>query len=256
VSFLSGMVKIKVSDCNLSCRALYPDLPNGLTIKTEPIHMTHGLLVSFVSATGQKRRQRHSMPDQASAMSLMQSIRTQSAKVNALSSQRNPDGEGATRVDEDALPSRLVPAAQHLSLKVLRDSLMSGYATPHGTELEGPEGDSTPKAAKPLGKWTMSSAQARYGAKEAFKPTLSSPYAQSTPMKKPRTTPRGDESKERPANNVLTGKDLVLICRQNSLIPVVLGLACKDRNRIRGNTNYETEQIPYQRSSVGPQLRL
>jgi hypothetical protein len=204
--------------------------------------MTHGLLVSFTSATGQKRRQRYSMPDQTSAMTLMQSIRTQSAKVKALASQRYPDGEEDARTGGDALPPRLMHAAEHLSLKVLRDSLMSEYATPHGIELEGPEGDSTPKAAKPLGKWTMSSAQARYGAKEAFKTTLSSPYAQSTPMKKPRTTAHGDESKERPANKVLTGKDLVLICRQNSLIPVVLGLACNKRDRISGNTNHETEQ--------------
>lgn len=204
--------------------------------------MTHGLLVSFASATGQKRRQRYSMPDQTSATTLMQSIRTQSAKVKALASERKSDAEGNSQADEEVLPPRLMRAARHLTLKVLRDSLMSEYANTNGTELEGLEGDSTPKAAKPLGKWTMSSAQARYGAKEAFKPTFSSPYAQSTPMKKPRTTLHENGSKERPANKVLTGKDLVLICRQNSLIPVVLGLACNKQDWINGYTNHETEQ--------------
>lgn len=204
--------------------------------------MTHGFLVSFASATGQKRRQRYSMPDQKSATTLMQLIKTQSAKVKALGSERTLNANGNTQTDEDALPPRLLRAAEYLTLKVLRDSLMSEYATTHGTELEGPEGDSTPKAAKPLGKWTMSSAQARYGAKEAFKPTLSSPYAQSTPMKKPRTTPHGDGFKERPANKILTGKDVVLICRQNSLIPVVLGLACTNQDRIGGHATHETEQ--------------
>jgi hypothetical protein len=184
------------------------------------------------------------MPDETSAKALIQSIRTRSAEIKASVGQRGSNSDAYSRGDINTLPPKLLFAAEHLSLKVLRDSLISEHTTKQGLELEGPEGDSTPKASKPLGKWTMASAQARYGAGEAFKPTLPSPYAQSTPMKKLRSAPEDGlhSDRERPANKVLTGKDLVLICRQNSLIPVVLGLACKNQDRLDGQTEHEHEQ--------------
>ena len=131
-----------------------------------------------------------------------------------------------------------------MSLRALSDALL--YPIPHASEAEIENDlEATPKAHKPLGSWTISSAQETYNAAEAERFGRPSNQVHGTPAKKSRSDKGQTRGTKASVTHPLTGTEVELVCRQNSLIPVILGLLEIERMVSNGipQTNHEHKAV-------------
>ena len=105
--------------------------------------------------------------------------------------------------------------------------------------------EATPKAHKPLGSWTISSAQETYNAAEAERFGRPINQVHGTPTKKSRSDKGQTRGTKASVTHPLTGTEVELVCRQNSLIPVILGLLEIERMVSNGipQTNHEHKAV-------------
>lgn len=202
----------------LTTSALYASLGNSRTFTVERAFMRHTFHVAFVSHLGQKRKYCFSVPDAAARAKWGTTLNRQ-IWVAQVKKQQQANGVNL-KTPEDCVRR----AAEAVALQVLRDALIAaedkneehvgGSATPHSHGHVSPSSKQTSSIpARVLRQGSVSVAYIKAHAEEADLGPL-----QPT---------RGHHSDGSGMVELQTGKELVLLCRQNSLLPAVLALLQK-----------------------------
>ncbi|KAL7423227.1 hypothetical protein Q5752_002527 [Cryptotrichosporon argae] len=183
--------------------ALYASIGNTRTFSVEPAFMQHTFHVAFISHLGLKRKYCFSVPDAATrskwANALVRGIRTiKDAKAAA-----GPDTSLAPRIRQ---------AAEAVSLQVLRDALIA------------------PDERAAAGNGTMTPSKRNPNTRLQRSGSVSVTYQPAGTDKEPPSAQAAQEVQGR-LLDVQTGKELVLVCRQNSLMPGLLELLQAGVNR-------------------------
>ncbi|KDQ10107.1 hypothetical protein BOTBODRAFT_178478 [Botryobasidium botryosum FD-172 SS1] len=175
--------------------ALYTGLPLSKTFQVERAFMRHTFTVGFHSTLGVKRKYMFSVDDRSVHQHWVSILRTQITR--SVMGDDTSDSRGLISV-------RTRRAAEAVALQVLRDALISPEDTaamaeaPHGSSLLQPQPQrNTAPANAPTAATAAAAATATAGDQSADS------FSQM----------RGAPS---------SGHDLVLICQQNSLIPLIL----------------------------------
>lgn len=192
-------------------------------MRLNPAFRSHNLELAFQNTLGHRRRCRFSFSSQTSLSEFGSAIKE---RVAAATGTNGRGLEGWSRVQLSGVGSlspAFMQAADRMSMMTLSD-ILHRQTVPSTRNIPEDDLEATPKASKTLGKWTMSSAQAEYNATEARRLSTAGQQSYGTPKKNSRTDGGRNQSVTLPASNPLTGKEIELICRQNSLIPVILGI--------------------------------
>ena len=171
-------------------RELYASLGNSRTFSVERAFMTHTFHVAFVSPIGSKRKYCFSMPDEETKRRWGSRLERQMVAIRS------------ARIQATTVLQQIRQAAEGVALQVLRDAVI-------------PREDNT--SDRPITKLVRSgSVSLAYPAQGGLNEMDLGPL----------TASNGGGSNERLSGmmEVQTGKELVLLCRQNSLLPGLLEL--------------------------------
>jgi hypothetical protein len=193
-------------------------------VDLEPAFRAHNLELTFRNSLGHRRLCRFSFSDEAILSEFARALDLQSANTKSIKGQDS--WTRALLPDRGSLSPELSRAIDYMALKTLSDCLMASSLPRLGNDLEE-DLEATPKAFKPLASWTMSSAQADYNAQEIQRVMAADLPLHGTPTKKARTDPGRAATSHK--TTLLTGNEIVLMCRQNSLIPIIFGLPEEDQ---------------------------
>jgi hypothetical protein len=178
-----------------------------------PAFRAHNLELTFRNSIGHRRLCRFSFSDETILSEFARALDLQSANEKSVKGQGQDSWTHAVLPDRGSLSPELLRAIDWMALKTLSDCLMASSLPRLGNDLEE-DLEATPKAFKPLASWTMSSAQADYDAQE-----IQRVMAGINP----------DRAATSHKTTLLTGNEIVLMCRQNSLIPIIFGLLEEDQ---------------------------
>ena len=176
--------------------ALYAALGNARTFTVERAFMRHTFHVSFTSHTGSKRKYCFSVQD--AAIKSKWGSHLQKQIIATTNSKQN---RGHTKRD------KIRQAAEVVSLQVLRDALIP----PEEKEEAVPAANRPPARVQRTGSVSVAYPLQQGKAESDLGPLVSG-----------RPANRGEKVKS--LVDVKNGKELVLLCRQNSLLPGVLEL--------------------------------
>jgi hypothetical protein len=191
-----------------------------------PAFRAHNLELTFRNSIGHRRLCRFSFSDETILSEFARALDLQSANEKSVKGQGQDSWTHAVLPDRGSLSPELLRAIDWMALKTLSDCLMASSLPRLGNDLEE-DLEATPKAFKPLASWTMSSAQADYDAQEIQRVMAADIPLHGTPTKKARINP--DRAATSHKTTLLTGNEIVLLCRQNSLIPIIFGLLEEDQ---------------------------
>ena len=202
--------------------ALYSGLGNTRTFTIERAFMRHTFQVGFTSHTGVKRKYCFSLPDAAAKERWGTLLQRQVA---------------ATRLAKSTPPAthqqRVRLTAEAVALQVLRDALIPLEDAPSAIEVNGPSNGTGRTKGPDKPKPRSGSVSIVYGAmnglgEEALGP-LVAPNGKTNGHVEDVVNGGGGGMA-----GVQTGKEMVLLCRQNSLLPGLLELlqAGKERPRM------------------------
>ncbi|KAL1412940.1 hypothetical protein Q8F55_000689 [Vanrija albida] len=179
--------------------AYYADIGNTRTFHVERAFMRHTFQVSFLSHLGMKRKYCFSVADAA----------TRQRWASMLTRQVQLTTEAKHAGDESSVAARTRRAAETVSLHVLRDALIAPEEKAAPAKPIG-SGANTPSRTARAGSVSIA-----YAAKAANEEAVLGPLHPT----------RGHHSDRQSGMvEVQTGKELILVCRQNSLLPGVLEL--------------------------------
>ena len=174
--------------------------------------MKHTFQLSFVSHTGVKRKYCFSVPDAQTRSRWAQAIHRQIVQTRTL------------RAKQD--PNELRRVAEAVSLQVLRDALLpnpkSSAQNGQSSNYKSAETENGRADGAGNGRMRQGSVSATY------RHLVTNEESELGPLQPPRTAV-GTEGPQSGLVEVQTGKELVLLCRQNSLLPGLLELLTAGR---------------------------
>ena len=194
------------------CSALYSGLGNARTFVIERAFMKHTFQLSFVSHMGVKRKYCFSVPDAGTRSRWAQALHRQINQTRTLRSKQDTN--------------ELRKVAQLVSLQVLKDALLphrpsghTGQDVAHKSSANGDGNGNVNGNGSANGSVRM-----RQGSvSTTYRHLVSIEESELGPLQPPSSalSPDGPQSG---LVDVQTGKELVLLCRQNSLLPGLLEL--------------------------------
>lgn len=194
-----------------------------------PAFRAHNLELTFRNSLGHRRLCRFSFSDETILSEFARALDLQSADTKSVKGQGQDNWTRAVLPARSSLSPELSRVINRMTLKTLSDCLLVPSLPRMGNDLEE-DLEATPKAFKPLASWTMSSAQADYNAQEIQRVMAADIPLHGTPPKKARTN--ADRAATSHKTTLLTGNEIVLMCRQNSLIPIIFGLLEEDQTAV------------------------
>ncbi|CAK9785052.1 hypothetical protein CC85DRAFT_262974 [Cutaneotrichosporon oleaginosum] len=200
--------------------ALYPTLGKSWTFNIERAFMRNTFHVAFPSHLGGKRKYCFSVPD-ATLRAKWGTTLNRQIWLACTKKQQQTSG-AAAKVTE----GRAHRAAEAVALQVLRDALM-----PH--ENCGEDADASPHSNTPS---SIPARVLRQG-------SISAAYSKLAPDEAdlPLQPTRGHHAGLSGLGDLQTGKEIVLLCRQNSLLPSVLELLQKGTGTANGKAKAKAE---------------
>lgn len=189
------------------CSALYGSIGNIRTFAVERAFMRHTLHVAFVSPTGLKRKYCFSVLDSETRQKWGQLLTRQISTMQTLTSRPIINAQ-----------QRIRQAAQAVSLQVLRDALIP------------PEEKSEPVEKKERDRLVRAGSVS-----VTYDQQMGKQEGDLGPLQPSKVV--GGSTKQSGLLEVQSGKELVLLCRQNSLLPGLLELLQTGVGDGNGNRN-------------------
>ncbi|KGB74832.1 hypothetical protein CNBG_0670 [Cryptococcus deuterogattii R265] len=189
--------------------ALYASLGSIRHFNVERAFMRHTFQIAFSNHVGLKRKYCFSMNSFASCQEWRELLEKHIRETKGAKSIKGSSSRDVAR-----------QAAEAVSLQVLRDALISTEETaqltkentafrPRGNAAAQPESDTGPRSRT----GSISAVYAQHALKEEYELVPRQPVQEENDM---------DKASQK--GNARTGKELVLLCRQNSLMPWLLNL--------------------------------
>lgn len=186
--------------------------------------------VAFVPHLGAKRKYCFSVPE-PSARAKWGAALNRQVWLSSVKKQQQATGP-ASKTPQ----GRVQRAAEAVALQVLRDALLSPEDKDKGEDSGGTASPHNHGQASPHSKLSSSVSRVlRQGSVSVAYPKATAEEADLGPLQ----PTRGHHSDGRGMVDLQTGKELVLLCRQNSLLPAVLELLQKGTG-----TNSNSGQAP------------